>query len=108
MEIFITRKTFTRIVSYRTGVVNWGLPTLDVFAGPWQPQHRANSLYTSFCSPGSASIGAMHGDWAKHATMTGRRSLLWVPPFHLIGAVINALQHEFVNAIFIVPVFLRY
>ncbi len=107
-EIFVTRKTFHRIVFHRQGVVHGGMPTLDVFAGAAIGQHKAARFYTKYCSPASVGISAMHCDWAADAAVHGH-SLLWVfPPFHLIGAVISKLLHEQVNAILIVPHFLRY
>ena len=102
-EIFVTRKTIV-LVFHRQGVVHWGMPTLDVFAGAAIGQHKAARFYTKYCGPVSVGINAMHADAPMHG-----HSLLWLfPPFHLIGAVISKLLHEQVNLILIVPHFLRY
>ena len=75
------------------------MPTRKVLVGTAIGQHEAAGFYTKYCSPVSVGTDALvHGD-----------GFLWVfPPFHLLGAVISELLHEQVNAILIVPRFLRY
>ena len=51
----------------------------------------------------------MHCSWAADAVSPSGRSMLWVfPPFPLVGCVISKLLVERVNAILVVPVFMRY
>jgi len=84
--------------------VRWGLPPLDAFAKAAVGQHKT----ANFGCPGSAGIIAMHCDWSDDTAVHGR-SLSWVfPPFRSVGAVIDKLLHERVNAILIVIYLLRY
>lgn len=80
-------------------MVHWGMPTRKVLVGTAIGQHKAAWFYTKYCSPVSVGTDAsVHGD-----------GFLWVfPPVHLLGAVISEVLHEQVNAILIVPHFLRY
>lgn len=51
----------------------------------------------------------MYQNWARDAQVSNKQGVVWVfPPFHLIGPVLNKLVFEQVNAILILPSFMRY
>ena len=51
----------------------------------------------------------LHQNWYIDAQVPGHRCLVWLfPPFSLIGAALNKLRLEQVNAILIVPKYMRY
>lgn len=108
-EIFLSASAFKQICMLKTDGVRWGFPTLDVFAGGANGQHLVSRYYSLFHTPGAIAANAMYRDWAVDASSHGRKGFLWVfPPFPLIGAVINKLLAEPVNAILVLPRFLRF
>ena len=81
----------------------WGFPTLDVFAGHASQQHVVSRYYTQYHAPQALAVNAMYQCWKQDARLHGNPGMVWVfPPFPLIGAVINKLLFEMVDAIFIV------
>ncbi len=107
-ELFLRHKQFTLVCNRMHGGLAWGWPILDVFAGAAHGQHHAKRYYTLHFAPGCFAVNAMHQSWARDATVQGS-SLLWVfPPFPLIGAVLDKLALEQVNAILILPKHVRF
>ena len=94
------------------GVCLWrclGWPTLDVFAGDARNQHVMSRYCTLFHSPRALGANAMYQNWQRDACRHGLPGMLWVfPPFPLIGAVINKLLSEQLDAVLILPKFMRY
>ena len=73
---------------HASGGVGWGFPTLDAFAGHASQQHVVSR---------------------QDARLQGKPGMVWVfPPFPLIGAVINKLPSDKVDAILVVPKFMQY
>ena len=108
-ELFLTRSAFRRIVLRSFDGGTWGMPTLDCFAGGARGQHKADRYYTAYYTVDTCGVNAMLQHWAVDAQVPGRHALLWVfPPFHLIGSVIHKLLQERVDAILIVPKFIRH
>lgn len=100
---------FTMVCRLKHNGKVWGWPTLDVFAGAAKGQHHAERFYTLHYAPGCSGINGMHQQWARDAQPPRMRSLLWLfPPFALVGAVLNKLLHERVNAILILPKHMKY
>ena len=108
-ETFLARHAVQHICLQQHLESHWGFPTLEVFAGGAKGQHHATRYYTLFDTPQALACNAMHQNWQRDARTPGSRGKLWVfPPFHLIGAVLNKLLVEQVNAIVILPRFLRF
>ena len=89
------------------GGIRWGFPTLDVFAGHASQQHRVSRYYTQYHAPQALAVNAMYQCWKQDARLHGNPGMVWVGT-PLIGAVINKLLFEKVDAIFILPKFMRY
>ena len=100
-EIFLSKAAFKHVCMQSSRGVRWGFPTLDVFAGGAHSQHQVSRFYSLFCTPKALAANAM--------LQNNRKGTLWVfPPFPLIGAVINKLLAEQVNAVVLLPSFLRF
>jgi len=62
-----------------------------------------------FHSPGALGANATYQNWQRDACRHGLPGMIWVfLPFPLLGAVINKLLSEQVDAILISPKFMRY
>ena len=108
-EVFLSHATFKRVCMHVSEGSRWGFPTLDVFAGHASQQHVVSRYYTQYHAPQALAVNAMYQCWKQDARLHGKPGMVWVfPPFPLIGAVINKLLFEEVDAIFIVPRFMRY
>ena len=65
--------------------------------------------YTLFHTTRALAAGAMCQNWKVDARRHGLPGFLWVfPPFPLIGMVITRLLVERVNAVLMVPRFMRF
>ena len=90
------------------GVI-WGWPTWDVFTGGAEQQDVMSRYYTLFHTPGALAANAMYQNWQQDARRHSRAGMVWVfPPCPLVDAVINKLLLEHVDAILILPRFMRY
>ena len=108
-EIFLSYAAVKRVCLQVSNGTRWGFPTLDVFAGGASQQHVVSRYYTLFHTPRALAANALYQHWKQDAVMHGKPGMLWVfPPFPLIGAVINKLLAERVDAILILPKFMRY
>lgn len=103
-EFYMRHSQFVIVCRLQHAGGRWGWPTLDVFAGAAKGQHHAKRFYTLHYAPGCLAVNGLHQPWATDAQVPELLSLLWLfPPFALIGAVLNKLQLERVNAILILP-----
>lgn len=85
---------------------NW--PTLGPFAGAASGQHTAFRFYTWHYAPSCLGVNGLLQHWAVNARLQASPGLVWLfPPFSLIGPVLNKLQLERVNAILILPKYMR-
>ena len=108
-EIFVSRHAFKHICLQKHNGVQWGFPTLDVFAGGATGQHVVSRYDSLFFTSTALASNAMFQNWAQDACSDRTSGRLWVfPPFPLVGAVINKLLLEKVDAILILPRFLRF
>ena len=103
-EVFLSHAAFKRVCMHVSGGVRWGFPTLDAFTGHASQQHVVSRYYTLYHAPQALAVNAMYQCWKQDARLHGKPGMVWVfPPFPLIGAVINKLLFENVDAILIVP-----
>ena len=108
-EIFLSRAAFKQVCMQLSHGHRWGFPTLDVFAGGAKGQHQVSRYYSLFHTSGAIAANAMYQDWKRDACSRGKPGMLWVfPPFPLAGAVINKLMFAKVDAILILPRFMRF
>lgn len=108
-ETFLRHNQFVFVCKLKHQGVAWGWPTLDVFAGAAKGQHQVERFYTLHYAPGCLAVNAMHQCWARDAPIQNGHGLLWMfPPFELIGAVLNKLKVEQVDAILILPKHTRF
>jgi hypothetical protein len=90
----------------------WGRPTLDVFAGPADHEHKASSFFSLYACPGTSGVNALYLDWRVSLPPVSaaplQPSLLWVfPPFYLIAdAILKLMQHR-LDAVLVIPCWLR-
>jgi hypothetical protein len=86
----------------------WGRPTLDVFAGPADHEHKAPQFFSLYACPGTSGVNALYLDLRVSlppvSAAIPRPSLLWVfPPFYLIAdAILKVMQHR-LNAVLVIP-----
>ena len=108
-EMFLRRNQFVLVCKLRYKGRLWGWPTLDVFAGAVKGQHQVGRFYTLHYAPGCLAVNAMHQHWSYDAQVGNAPSLVWLfPPFSLIGAALNKLAIERVDAILILPKHMKY
>ena len=80
-----------------------------MYAGGSAGQHVMSRYYTLYYTPKALAVNTMYQSWHKDAVVAGKVSLLWVfSPAALVGAVISKLLLEQVNAIVVLPRFLRF
>ena len=81
----------------------WGVPTLDVFAGPLPGEHVASQYYTKYWCEGSLGADAFMHAWdVQHPWQ--RYHMAWIfPPQELIVRTLVRLQRQPVHATLVLP-----
>lgn len=108
-DICLRHNHFELVCKLKHQGVAWGWPTIDVFAGAAKGQHQVERFYTLHHSPGCLAVNGVHRHWACDAQLHNAHNLLWLSPlFALIGAVLNELNVEHVDAILILPKHIKF